>query len=64
MKKLIFTLILFMLIQGCASTLKIAPQALDGQQGIYQEGVEAVISPKKALVAIRPSPLCQDRCHR
>lgn len=55
MKNLIVTLVLCALIQGCASTLKIDPQALDGQQEIYQDGIEAVISPKNALVTIRPS---------
>lgn len=55
MKKFITILVSCALIQGCASTLKIDPQALEGQQEIYQEGVEAVISPKNALVAIRPS---------
>ena len=55
MSKLILILLSCVLVQGCASTLKIDPQTLDGQKEIYQEGVEAVISPKNALVAIRPS---------
>jgi hypothetical protein len=37
------------------STLKLVPRALNGQQKIYQEGVEAVISRKKARVSVRPS---------
>lgn len=44
-----------LLLQGCASTLRISPRVFDGQKKIYQEGVETVISAKKALVAIRPS---------
>jgi len=53
MKNLLLVLASCLLIQGCASTLRIDPQTLDGQQEIFQEGVEAVLSPKKALVAIR-----------
>lgn len=52
MKKLLAITIL--VLQGCASTLKLDPMALDGQHKVLQEGVEAIISPKKALVAIRP----------
>jgi hypothetical protein len=55
MNKLLTIAVFALLLQGCASTLKLDPQALDGQQKVYQEGVEAIISPKKALVAIRPS---------
>jgi len=55
MKQLISIIILGMLLQGCATTLRLDPQALDGQQEVFQEGVEAIISTKKALVAIRPS---------
>lgn len=55
MKNLLTIAILGILLQGCASTLKLDPRALDGQQEVYQEGVEAIISSKKALVAIRPS---------
>jgi hypothetical protein len=55
MNKLISAIVLGFLLQGCASTLKMDPQALDGQQEVYHEGVEAVISPKKALVALRPT---------
>lgn len=55
MKRLLTIAILGFLLQGCASTLKLEPHALDGQQRIFQEGVEAIISPKAALVAIRPS---------
>ena len=55
MKKVLITLALSVLIVGCASTFKIDPQALEGQQEIYQDGVEAVLSPKISVVAIRPS---------
>jgi len=58
MKNIIFTLFLCLLIQGCVSTstlFKLVPQTLNGQQKIYEEGVEGVISQKKARVAIRPS---------
>lgn len=55
MNKILMLAIFALFLQGCASTLKLDPQALDGQQEVYQEGVEAIISPKKALVAIRPS---------
>ena len=56
MKKIIFTFVLCLLIQGCASTLtfKLDPQVLNGQEQISQEGAKAVISQKKARVAIRP----------
>jgi len=54
-KNIIFALLLCLLIQGCVSTLKIVPQALDGQQEIYQDGVVGVMSQKKARVAVRPS---------
>jgi hypothetical protein len=57
MKNIIFSFVLCLLIQGCASTLtlKFDPQALNGQEEISQEGAEAVISQKKARVTIRPS---------
>lgn len=54
MNKLLSITILGLFLQGCASTLQLDPEALDGQEQVYQEGVEAIISPKKALVAIRP----------
>jgi hypothetical protein len=56
MKKIIFTFVLCLLIQGCAPTLtyKLDPQVLNGQEQISQEGTKAVISQKKARVAIRP----------
>ncbi len=49
-------MILGLLLQGCAATktLTLDPLALDGQQKVLQEGVETIISPRKALVAIRP----------
>lgn len=55
MKNLLTIAILGIFLQGCAATLKLDPRALAGQQEVFQEGVEAIISPKKALVAIRPS---------
>ena len=57
MKNIIFAFILCLLIQGCASTLtlKLDPQALNGQKEISQEGAKAVISQKKVDVTIRPS---------
>jgi archaellum component FlaG (FlaF/FlaG flagellin family) len=56
MKNIIFTFVLCLLIQGCASTLtfKFDPQVLNGQEQISQEGAKTVISQKKARVAIRP----------
>ena len=55
MINLIALIVFAVLLQGCASTLKLDPKALNGQKEIYQEGVEAIISVKKTLVAIRPS---------
>jgi hypothetical protein len=57
MKNIIFVFVLCLLIQGCAttSTLKFDPQALDGQEEISKDGVEAVVSQKKARVTIQPS---------
>ena len=43
------------LLQGCATTLKLAPVASGEQKEIYQGGTETLISAKKSLVAIRPS---------
>lgn len=43
-----------LLIQGCASTLTLEPQARSGQHELYREGVETLVSAKKALVVIRP----------
>ncbi|ARM30715.1 hypothetical protein [Prosthecochloris sp. HL-130-GSB] len=58
MKKLLsITILGLLLLQGCASTLQLDPQAYDGQEMIYQEGVEAIMSQKKALVAIRPEAI-------
>lgn len=42
-------------LQGCATTLSLNPIAIEGQKEIYQEGTKTLISPKKSLVAIRPS---------
>ncbi len=57
MKKNIAVLLLASsaLFTGCASILKIDPQALEGQHEIYQDGVEVVLSSKISVVAIRPS---------
>ncbi len=54
MKKFFSILMSCTLLLGCVSTLKIEPLALDEQLEINQNGVETVISPKNALVAIRP----------
>ncbi|MCG8345822.1 MAG: hypothetical protein MI685_11795 [Chlorobiales bacterium] len=56
MKILLAVMIVGLLLQGCATTkiLTLEPQALDGQQKVIQEGREAIFSPKKALVTIRP----------
>lgn len=57
MKKTIIAFVICLFIHGCASTstLKFDPQALDGQEEISKDGVEAVISQKKARVTIQPS---------
>ncbi|ASQ90241.1 hypothetical protein CHL67_04280 [Prosthecochloris sp. GSB1] len=56
LKKMLTTTILGLLLQGCSatSTLKLDPQTLDNQHKVLQDGVEAIISTKKALVAVRP----------
>ena len=58
MKKLFFTLVLCLLMQGCVSTtatLKLTPEVLTGQKTSDQEGGEAVFShKKKSSVSIRP----------
>jgi len=54
MKRIIPIILVGLLIQGCATTLKLEPVATNGQKEIFQEGVESVMSAKKALVAIRP----------
>lgn len=54
MKNLLVITFLGALLQGCASTLQLDPLTLDGQQKVYQEGIETIISQKKSLVAIRP----------
>jgi hypothetical protein len=59
MKKIIFTFVLCLLIQGYVSaetTMKLAPQVLNGQKIITQENSEAIISHKKSSVALRPPP--------
>ena len=43
------------LLEGCVSTLALQPTVQDGQQTIYQQGIESVISSKTAVVAIRAS---------
>jgi len=55
MKKTIAAICLAVLLGGCVSTLTLQPTVLDGQQRIYQQGIESVISTKKVVVAIRPS---------
>lgn len=50
-----FLFVLFLFIQGCATTLQISPLASEDQEAIYQDGVQTLISKKKALVAVRPS---------
>lgn len=55
MHKIVITFILISLLYGCATTLRFDPIALEGQQELYQEGTKTLISPKKSLVAIRPS---------
>lgn len=64
MKKLFFMFSTAILLQGCASTLKMEPQALDGQQEIFQEGIESVISAKESLVAVRSSSKTYSSEHR
>ena len=61
MKKLIFSFVLCLLIQGNVSaetTMKLVPQVLKGQKIIPQEDSEAIIShKKKSSVALRPPPV-------
>src|SRR5690606_28491869 len=54
MKRIGFVMILGCFLQSCASTLALMPQALEDQETIFQEGVEAIVSPKNSLVAVRP----------
>ena len=57
MKKTIIAFVLCLLMMGCVtiSTLKFDPQALDGQETISKDGVEAVISQKKVKVTVQPA---------
>jgi hypothetical protein len=55
MRKIVFIFLLISFLQGCATTLRLDPVAIEGQQEIYQEGTETLISAKNSLVAIRPS---------
>jgi len=55
MRKIVSVFILISFLQGCATTLRLNPVAIDGQQEIFQEGTKTLISAKKSLVAIRPS---------
>lgn len=57
MKKTIIAFVLCLLMMGCVttSTLKFDPQALDGQETISKDGVEAVISQKKVRVTVQPA---------
>lgn len=55
MKKVLGIIIALLALQGCTSTLAIKPIPQEGQYQVYKEGVEAVLSDKNALVAIRPS---------
>jgi len=57
MKKILFTFVLCVLIQGCvtSSTLRLDPQALTGQKEVSQEGVDTVVSEKKVRVTVRSS---------
>ena len=61
MKKIIFTFVLCLLIQGNVSaetTMKLVPQVLKGQKIVSQEDSEAVISHKKmSSAALRPPPV-------
>ena len=55
MHKIVFIFILISFLQGCATTLRLDPVAIEGQQELYQEGTKTLISPKNSLVAIRSS---------
>lgn len=55
MNKHLLILMVCVLMQGCASTLSLNPQILDGQQKIQQGDTTTVVSSKATLVAIRPS---------
>jgi hypothetical protein len=56
MKKIIIVFVSFLLILGCVttSTLKLDPRVLNGQDAISKDGIEAVVSQKKAKVTIQP----------
>ncbi|ANT64710.1 hypothetical protein Ptc2401_00925 [Prosthecochloris sp. CIB 2401] len=54
MRKIFFLTAVGLFFQGCASTFQLDPVTLDGQQQVLQEGEKAVVSPRKALVAVRP----------
>ena len=60
MKKIIFTFVFCLLMQGIVSaevTMKLVPAEQKGQKIVTQEGSEAVISHKgKSSVALRPPP--------
>lgn len=53
--KLITLFFAIALLQGCASTMQLAPEALNGQRHIYQQGIETIISQKSTVVEIRPA---------
>lgn len=55
MRKIVSVFILISFLQGCATTLRLNPVAINGQQEIFQEGTKTLISAKNSLVAIRPS---------
>lgn len=55
MIKILIIAITGLLLQGCVSTYKLDPQVQKGQQEVYQEGVETIISNKKAYIAVRSS---------
>ncbi|MBN1904736.1 MAG: hypothetical protein JW927_06530 [Deltaproteobacteria bacterium] len=60
MKKIIFTFVFCLLMQGIVSaeiTMKLVPAEQKGQKIVTQEGSEAIISHKgKSSVALRPPP--------
>ncbi|MDP1870308.1 MAG: hypothetical protein Q8K61_01660 [Gallionella sp.] len=55
MIKILVVIFAGLALQGCASTMKLSPQALGTQQKIFKEGVESVISSKRAVVSVRPA---------
>ncbi|TQV88282.1 hypothetical protein [Aliikangiella coralliicola] len=55
MKKSIILALLLLFQLGCSSTLLLSPQPYEGQEQIYKEGIQTILSAKNSLVAVRPA---------